>query len=210
MIFLWLCEEANLGAPGRAGALARKTLTLTLAFIQPLSPLCHGQTSDKLDGRCPGLGFNQAIHIGTPTSFSAPGAHACIFLFFSLAFDSRIVWFLQCHCASHPNRSPLTHMVEGRCSARSLLLVPQPLSPLSCFPLDTVETICSLVEAIHQQFADILAAKAKPGPGCASSPAEPPDTIDIDFKFREHLAVPVLDSSSLYSNPRPSGPPAGV
>ncbi len=61
--------------------------------------------------------------------------------------------------------------------------------------LDTVKTICSLVEAIQQQAADILAAKAKPGPGRVSLPAEPPDTIDIDSKFRKHFSVPVLDNS---------------
>ncbi|KAH6855722.1 pyridoxal phosphate-dependent transferase [Chaetomium sp. MPI-CAGE-AT-0009] len=50
-------------------------------------------------------------------------------------------------------------------------------------PLDMVKTICALVEAIHQQAADILAAKVKPGPGRASAPAEPANTIDIDSKF---------------------------
>ncbi len=36
---------------------------------------------------------------------------------------------------------------------------------------------------------------AKPGPGYASSLADPPDTIDVESKFHIHLTVPVLESS---------------
>ncbi len=72
--------------------------------------------------------------------------------------------------------------------------LPSMTSLTAVLRIDTVETICSLVQAIHQQAADISAAMVKSGPGCASSSVEPPDAIDIDSKFRKHLAVPVLDS----------------
>ncbi|KAF9773491.1 hypothetical protein IL306_008681 [Fusarium sp. DS 682] len=88
--------------------------------------------------------------------------------------------------------------VEGDLEHSRLLATASVTLPISnMISLDTVETICDLVELIQQKAGDILEAKkSEVAPITQSGSA---DVYDLESKYRQHLVVPILDDASMYS-----------
>ncbi|KAI9826024.1 MAG: hypothetical protein M1826_006822 [Phylliscum demangeonii] len=90
--------------------------------------------------------------------------------------------------------------VEGSLEHSRLLAATSLTLPISNdISLDTVATICDLVELIHEKAAEIVEAQGKPA-SVPTAPSNSADVIDLESKFRQHLFVPVLDDASAHSN----------
>ncbi|KAH9204640.1 hypothetical protein DL95DRAFT_495398 [Leptodontidium sp. 2 PMI_412] len=62
---------------------------------------------------------------------------------------------------------------------------------------DTVRIICDLIKPIQKSTTDIL--KEKESDSTRDPPSESTDVIDLESKFRQHLAILVLDDASVHS-----------
>ena len=103
----------------------------------------------------------------------------------------------QMPCVAANNRFAPYGRVEGDLELSQLLATTSVTLPISNnISLDTVKTICDLVEFIHERARDIREVQHNPG----SAPTPPADVMDLESKFRQHLIVPTLDGASVYSN----------
>ncbi|KAI0031626.1 hypothetical protein K488DRAFT_51731 [Vararia minispora EC-137] len=104
-------------------------------------------------------------------------------------------------CVAANNKFAPLGRVEGDIKHSRLLATTSVTLPIfNDITLDTVNTICDLIQLIRNQASDIRKAQQQK-PASAPAPwSESADVIDLESKFRQHMFVPVLDDASVHSN----------